>query len=177
VRGAVRATTAGGGIRIGRAGATVTASTAGGTIDIGSARGAVSAKNQGGPIQIGGADSVRCETLGGAIRLSKVSGSLNAWTGVGNIIANLVPGASISESSLSTGGGDITVFIPANLSLTIRAENGSSGSIKTIVSDDFPGIAVRTVGRVAVAEGKVHGGGPLLKLSATGGTIFIKKVE
>jgi hypothetical protein len=174
VGGSVRAITAGGGVRIGKAGGTVSASTAGGAIDVGQAGGAVTAKNSGGPIQIGGAEGVKCETAGGSIHLNKVSGSLVAWTGAGNVVANLASGRSTLASSLTTGGGDITVYIPAGAAITIRAENGTSGNVRTIVSE-FPGLEIRTVGRMAVADGKLHGGGPLLKLTSTGGTIYIKR--
>jgi hypothetical protein len=40
---------------------------------------------------------------------------------------------------------------------------------------DFPAVRVRRQGRLIVAEGPVNGGGPLLEISATVGTIFIRK--
>ena len=49
-----------------------------------------------------------------------------------------------------------------------------SDTIQRIVSE-FPGIPVRLQGTQVVAEGAINGGGPLLRISGTGGTIFIKK--
>jgi hypothetical protein len=58
--------------------------------------------------------------------------------------------------------------------VTIRAQNELSDSIRRIVSD-FPGISVRVEGGQVIAEGPVNGGGPVLRISGTGGTIFIKR--
>ncbi len=174
VRGSVRASTAGGGVTIGRAGGAVIASTAGGSIEIDHAAGAVTANNLGGPIRVGSGDDVTVESGGGAIRLSGVSGRLRASTVVGDIYASLAGGRRGGESLLTTGGGDITIVIPAGFPLTIRAENASPERARRIVSD-FPGIQVRTVGPLAVAEGSVNGGGPLVRLAGTGGTIYIRQ--
>jgi hypothetical protein len=117
---------------------------------------------------------VRCENAGGGVHLDNVSGSVRVTTAVGNVIARLLAGKPMADSFLSTGSGDITVFIPSNVGLTIRAQNDLSDSIRRIVSD-FPGIAVRVVGGQVIAEGAVNGGGPVLRISGTGGTIFIKR--
>lgn len=173
-RGPVHASTAGGGIRIDAAGGPVEAATAGGSLEIGRVRGMVTAKNLGGPIRIGEAYGVSAETAGGAIHLERVSGILKASTAVGNVFASLAGARTIQDSVLETGGGDITVIIPARSGITIRAENASAPAMRKIISD-FPEITVRTVGPLAIGEGKIYGGGSLLKLSGTGGTIFIKK--
>jgi len=68
------------------------------------------------------------------------------------------------------------VYIPSGAVITIRAEGDRSGGARSIVSE-FPGIAVRAEGPVAIAEGSLNGGGPLLRLAGIGGTIFIKKQE
>jgi hypothetical protein len=60
------------------------------------------------------------------------------------------------------------------LGVTIRAQNELAGNIRRIVSD-FPGISVRVEGGQVVAEGQVNGGGPILRISGTGGTIFIRR--
>ena len=173
VAGAVTALTAGGGIQIGKAGATVSVNTAGGVIEIGSARGMVTAQSQGGPIQVGAAAGVKCETGGGAITLSNISGALRASTAVGNIIARLLLD-NAEDSYLGTGGGDITVFLPSNLGITIQAQNESGQSLRQIVCD-FPAVKVRRQGSMVVAEGEINGGGPVLRLAGAGGTIFIRR--
>ena len=174
VDGALRASTAGGGIHVVNAGDTVIANTAGGPIQIDRAHGSVTARNSGGPIQIGYAASVNCESASGTIQVKSASGSMRASTAVGSIIASYLSGRPALDSFLSTGSGDITVWIPSHLSVTIRARNEASGNVRTIVSD-FAGIGVRSEGAAVVAEGRINGGGPVLRLAGNGGMIFIRK--
>jgi len=174
VQGLVHATTMAGSIRILNAGSAVIASTGGGPIDVGQAHGVVTARNSGGPVKVGSAEGVRCENAGGGVNLNNISGSVRVSTAIGSIIASLLAGKPMSDSFLSTGGGDITVIIPSNLGVTIRAQNELAGNIRRIVSE-FPGISVRVEGGQVVAEGPVNGGGPILRISGTGGTIFIKR--
>ena len=174
IKGLVHASTMAGSIRISNAGSAVIASTGGGPIDVGQAHGLVTARNSGGPVKVGSAEGVRCENAGGGVNLDNISGGVRVSTAVGSIIASLLAGKTMSDSFLSTGGGDITVIIPSNLGVTIRAQNELAGSIRRIVSD-FPGIRVRVEGGQVVAEGPVNGGGPILRISGTGGTIFIKR--
>src|ERR1700691_71525 len=174
VHGLVHAATMAGSIRILNAGSAVIASTGGGPIDVGQAHGLVTARNSGGPVKVGSAEGVRCENAAGGVNLDNISGSVRVSTAVGSIIATLLAGKPMADSFLSTGGGDITVIIPSNLGVTIRAQNELAGNIRRIVSD-FPGISVRVEGGQVVAEGPVNGGGPILRISGTGGTIFIRR--
>jgi len=172
--GSVRADTAGGAIRVTNAGGPVTASTGGGPIVIGKAGGIVITRNMAGPVQVGGAPGVRSESGTGAIRLTNIGGAMRVSTAMGNIMASLLGGAAFSDSFLATGNGDITVLIPSNVGVTIRAQNDSADSQRRIVCD-FPSVPVRMRGMQVVAEGAVNGGGPLLQITGTGGTIFIKR--
>jgi DUF4097 and DUF4098 domain-containing protein YvlB len=174
VTGNVRAATTAGTVRVARAGGTVIASTGGGPIEVGEARGIVELRNAGGPVRVGAASGVRCESAAGAIQLRNVSGSLRASTAIGSILAQLIAGRVAGDSFLTTGGGDITVLIPSNVGVKILAENELSGGHRRIVSE-FPGIHMRVQGAQLVAEGDINGGGPLLRISGTGGIIFIKR--
>jgi hypothetical protein len=174
VTGLVRASTGGGGIKIVRAGSAVVASTAGGPIQVERAGGKVTVKSSAGPIQVNAANNVQCENASGGIQLRNVSGSLHAITQAGNISAALLGNHPFADSVLTTGSGDITVFIPSNLGVTIHAENVSADSLRRIVSD-YPGLPVRLIGTAVVAEGPINGGGALLNIRGTGGTIYIKK--
>ena len=83
----------------------------------------------------------------------------------------------MQDSILSTGAGDITVYIPSNLPLTVKALN-ESGPQGTIISE-FSEILVRNAAEAArervLAEGTLNGGGPVLRLTSTGGTIYVKR--
>ena len=170
----VRADTAGGAVRVTNAGGAVTATTGGGPIAIGRAGGIVITRNMAGPVQIGGAPGVRSESGTGAIQLANIFGSMRVSTAVGSIIASLLAGSPLSDSFLATGNGDITVLIPSNVGVNIRAENDLADSPRRIICD-FPGVPVRMRGMQVVAEGPVNGGGPLLRITGTGGTIFIRR--
>ncbi|HET8547905.1 MAG TPA: hypothetical protein VFL57_07875 [Bryobacteraceae bacterium] len=169
--GPVHAATAGGNIVVERAGSWVSANTAAGRIEVQHARGAVSAENSGGSIEVGPAAGARVEASGGAIRLRGTSGALRAATDVGSIRAELIRGVMLKDSLLSTGGGDVTVFIPSNLALTVKAQN-PAGRPARIVSD-FPDFLHRTA--AAILEGSLNGGGPVLTISASGGTIYLRE--
>lgn len=175
--GPMHAATAGGNIRVERATSTVFARTAAGLIEVQQAAGLVTAESSGGAIQVNAANGVRCDSTGGAIRLRNVGGPLRASTAVGSILAELLSGNRIQDSSLSTNSGDITVFISSNLPLTVMARNESAGWAGRIVSD-FPEIQPRG-GQVGfnpvVAQGALNGGGPLLKINVIGGTIYLRR--
>jgi DUF4097 and DUF4098 domain-containing protein YvlB len=175
VDGPVHCSTNGGAIHVAQAGNIVIADTAGGPIDVGYAKGMVTAKNSGGPIQVGSASGARCESANGAIHLTSVGGSLKASTAMGSIIARFQT-QPVEDSFLSTGAGDITVWIPSNLKITLRAQNASYGGPRRIVSD-FPDFMVKLAGAATVAEGALNGGGPLVRIAGTGGTIYIRREE
>jgi Putative adhesin len=176
--GPVHALTAGGNIRVQRAAASVTAHTSGGLIDVIQAEGPVKADSASGCIRVASAKGVRLESAGGTIQLRGVSGALRAATASGNILAEIPLNARIEDSNLTTGHGDVTVFIPSNLAVTVQAHNESKGRLGRIVSE-FPEIQVRLErfreARPAIAEGALNGGGPRLQISATGGTIYLRR--
>ncbi len=177
--GPVQATTGGGNIRIERAASTVNARTAGGLIQVQQADGPVTAESSGGAIQVNSAKGVRCESAGGAIRLRNVAGAVHAFANSGSILAELVSGSALMDSILSTNAGDITVLIPSNLALRLQATNESGGSGR--INSDFPQFRPQ-VGGIAgagplMAEGSLNGGGPLLRVNVTGGTIYLRRAK
>jgi hypothetical protein len=173
VGGPVRAQTRAGGIHIAHAGGTVTATSGGGRILVDKANGVVVTHNMAGPVEVGAAAGVQCESGAGGVQIGNILGSMTVSTMMGSILANLL-GGKPADSFLATGDGDITVLIPSNVGVTIRAESEMADTLRRIVSE-FPGIPVRRQGAQIVAEGPVNGGGPLLRISATQGTIFIKR--
>ena len=117
--GPLHATTAGGSIRVHRAGASVIARSDGGLIEIGRAGGVVTAQTRGGSIEVGSSQGAQCESAAGAIRVRGLGGPLRAQTAMGSILAELLPGVRLDDSSLNTGSGDITVFIPSNVAVSV----------------------------------------------------------
>lgn len=178
IAGPVHASTAGGNIHIGRAGDSVAAKTSAGRIEVVEARGVVIAANSGGSIQVGSAPGVRLEATGGSIRLRGSSGALRAVSDSGSIFAELNARMPLRDSILTTGAGDITVFIPSNIPVTVQALNESARPGRII--SEFSEIPVRQAdeNRSAMfAEGVLNGGGPILRLTSTGGTIYLRRVR
>jgi hypothetical protein len=173
VDGALRADTAGGGIHVRKAGGAVAATSGGGQIVVDQAKGTVTARNLAGPVAVGGAAGIHCESGSGGIRLARIVGPMRVSTSMGSILADLA-GARLVDSFLATASGDITVVIPSNLGVNIRAVNAMADTLRRIVSD-YPALPPRRMGNRVVAEGALNGGGPLLEISDTGGTIFIKR--
>ena len=178
VGGPLYATTEGGNINVWKALAAVQARSAAGLIEVVEAAGIVTAETRQGSIQIGAARGARCESGDGTIRLRGVAGPVRCSTASGSILAEWVAGGRQDESFLAAGAGDVTVLLPSNLPVMVKARNDSPELVGRIISD-FPQIRVRTLGfeptRPAIAEGVLNGGGPTLRINAAGGTIFLRK--
>ena len=182
VRGTLRAETLGGGITAKNVGGDLVAATSGGSIDLARVSGRVRAETAGGSIRVASAPAgVRAETAGGDIRLTGVSGAVVAANAAGNIQIYLVSGHKLRDSVLETNVGNIEVWIPADLKITVRAVVELAKSMRRIHSD-FPSIRVKQKvdgfgpGSV-VAEGTLNGGGPVLRVLNTAGRIKIRRLE
>ena len=171
----VYASTAGN-ILIERAAKAVTAVANGGLITVQQAGGMVTAETSGGSIQIDSAKGARCNSGAGTIRLGKVSGSVVAATQNGSIFADIGPDMRLDGSFLNTQDGDITVFLPSKLAVTVvaRIESGPGGG--GIVSE-FPEVAALPIPQgfhPLTARGSLNGGGPVLKVQAGRGSIYLR---
>jgi len=171
--GPLSAETGAGAVHVDRAAGEVNAITGGGLIWVGSAKGLVTAHNAAGAVSVGSAGGVHCESGSGGVQLADISGGMRVSTALGSIVASLLNGKA-ADSYLATGNGDITVVVPSNLRVTIQAENETADTLRRIVSD-FPQIQTRRQGSRLVAEGRLNGGGPVLRVSSMGGIIFIKR--
>jgi hypothetical protein len=171
--GPVHAVTAGN-IQVGTARSSVSARSEGGLIAVNEAGGIVTAETAGGSIQVGSSAGVRCESAAGAIRVKGVRGAVRAYTASGSILAELLPGVELQDSSLHALVGDITVYIPSNIAVSIRAWN-EGGSGRGRIISDFPEVQPDNGRRgPAKAEGTLNGGGPLLRISASG-NIYLRR--
>ncbi len=178
--GPVTVSTQGGGIAVDECGGTLQAETQGGGIAVGSVNGAVVLTTQGGSIHLNGArGKVRAETMGGGMKLLNLTHGVNAETMAGSIVAEFVGGRdTFSASSLETTQGDVIVYLPAGLGVNIEADiDVAQGHT---IRSDFPEVRVTTEGgtygpKQVYAVGAINGGGPLLKLHTTTGSIVIQR--
>jgi DUF4097 and DUF4098 domain-containing protein YvlB len=193
IGGDVRVETGGGSIKVSSAGGQVIASSGGGTLSIGGGKdmnletgggsiyvdkctGAMKASTGGGSIDVNQVDGhALVESGGGSIKVGPVKGGVRAETGSGPIVADLATGGTpFTDSRLETSAGNIIVYLPDNLGVTIRAAvevaNGQG------IISDFPGLKITYANdhygpREAYAEGALNGGGPILHVHTTTGSI------
>jgi TonB family protein len=186
IRGTAQLETDGGNITVGEAGALVGVRTGGGQIDFGEVHGSVHAETGGGGVRVMYVSGpMEVETSGGGICLTRVSNVVRAATGNGTITAWITPDSGDASrpvrlpgpSQLSSGSGDIVVFLPRNLAATIEAsvENGGADRIE---ADSALGLNMETHEDGPVrASGVLNGGGALLKLKSNAGKIRLQYVD
>ena len=94
--------------------------------------------------------------------------------------AGAPPGMSVSNCSTVTVAGDVVVYLPSELPVTIKAsiEMANGHTIRS----DFSGLTVTSDSgswgpREIHAEGKLNGGGPVLRVQTTNGNIEFRKTS
>ncbi len=178
--------TEGGNITVGQAGNLVSVRTGGGQIDFGEVRGSVRAQTGGGGIRIMYVSGpMEVESSAGSICLTRVAGTVRAATAGGTITAWINPDAPSSGgkvqlpglSQLTSGNGDIIVFLPRNLAADIDAQVESGGE-RRIEADPALALQIQNRGNGPVrATGALNGGGPPLRLRTTAGKIRLQFLD
>ncbi|HJT71448.1 MAG TPA: hypothetical protein VJ731_14710 [Terriglobales bacterium] len=159
--GQVKAETGGGSIELGEVGEAVM-ETGGGTLKLSSAKGMVKAEAGGGNIELYGVPAAHVET------------------GAGAIMAKFIASSTATDSEIETGAGDITIYLDANMHVTLRASiEAASGHH---ITSDFSEFRVSSEGgqwgpKLVSAEGSLNGGGPVLKIRTTMGNINIRRAQ
>jgi TonB family protein len=189
ISGRAQLETDGGNITLKQAGSFVSVRTGGGQIDFGEVRGSVRAQTGGGGIRIITVSGpMEVESNGGSICLTRVAGAVQAATAGGTIQAWINPdgnssGGKVSlpgASQLSSGAGDINVFLPRNLAVNIDAlvENGG---LSRIDADPALFLNIQSMGNRGAgpirATGALNGGGEVLKLRTTVGKIRLQFLD
>jgi TonB family protein len=186
IKGTARLETDGGNIAVGEAGSYVTVRSTGGQIDFGEVHGSVRAETGGGGIRvISVAGPMEVASTGGSICLTRVANRVHAETGEGTITAWINPEAANRErlvrlpgaSQLASRTGDIMVFLPRNIAMTIDATVETGGPSRIEADPSLPlNIQSQVNGPVHVV-GALNGGGSVLKLHTTGGKIHLQYLE
>ena len=191
VAGTLRATTSGGHITAGNIGGDAVLRTGGGQIYAGKIAGTAALDSGGGNIHIEGAGStVTADTAGGGIvlrqadaplRVSANNGGITAW--LRDISGPKTGGDAAAQkprqsSQLSSTGGDIVLYIPRKLAVTIDAivEQGSGHRVAT-----DPSLPVKIschdssdTARTIHCAGLLNGGGALFHVKAVSGNIVLR---
>jgi hypothetical protein len=177
VGGVGRIDTGAGNIYVGRSTAGLVASTGGGQIEVGEASGIVRAQTGGGGIRIvRSVGPTRLDTGSGGIYLTQAENAVRATTGSGGITAWFGRGAKLTgPCRLEAGEGDIVVYLPRLLPVTVDAQIELGSNHRVFVDPALPLKVVygdRGEGDNAVrAEGALNGGGATLILRTVSGNI------
>jgi len=169
VEGPVNGSTSGGGITLTGTRGRAVVRTSGGPIRISDTEGDVDASTSGGPIAIDGVSGrVKAHTSGGSIDAQGITGAIDASTSGGWVNASL-RGQPQNECRLYTAGGSISVSLPRDAHVNLEAST-SGGAVST----DFP---VPYTGDRHQRELRtpLNGGGPLLYLHTSGGSINVRR--
>jgi DUF4097 and DUF4098 domain-containing protein YvlB len=159
--GRVKASTGGGSVDLSDIGGPAEIETGGGSIRLTSAKGHVHAETGGGGIELYGVPSARAETGAGAITVKLVN-----------------TGGERNNSDLETGAGDITVYIASDVAVDVRASVDMGNGHH--ITSDFPDIHIGAEGdkwgpKTLTAEGKLNGGGPMVKVHTSTGDIRFRR--
>lgn len=198
IKGNLDAFTGGGSISLGTGLRNAVLESGAGDVRVTFCGGQLKAQSGGGNLLLGDVDGpVDIRTTGGNLRLHSAKGFVQAHTTAGSIELDDVPSADATAevgsimakftatnrreptSMLETSIGDITVFLPFDLHVTVRArvDLGAGHAI----SSEVPGIRTETDnngGNESIfAKGELNGGGPVLKVHTANGNISFKRLE
>ena len=169
LEGEVNIRTSGGSLKLDNITGPVWGKTSGGSIRVGDVEGDVDVNTSGGSIKIERAwGTVRAHTSGGGITVNEVMGTIDADTSGGSIKA-AISRQPESDCRLSTSGGSVTVYLDPGIAVDLDAST-SGGRVHT----DIP-LTVKGEINKRKLKSKINGGGPLLYLHTSGGSIYIKE--
>lgn len=163
---ATRTNTGSGNIELSSVGGSSRAGTGSGNITARQVHGDFSGRTGSGNVTVDQAagGNVEMNSGSGSLEARGVRGSLNASTGSGGVTAE---GEMTSDWNLRTSSGSIRVKLPSEAAFTVEARS-SSGSIEV----NHPMTVQGRIGRREV-NGTVRGGGSLLAVSTSSGSIRI----
>ena len=136
--------------------------------------GDVFAQTDDGAIRLEGVDG-RCDvaTGDGSITIHGRLDGLRARTSDGSVVVKLLPGSRVtSEWSLSSGEGQMVLYVPDGLSASIDAETGE-GRARVDPALGFSGLSDLPRG---ILRGVLGGGGQIVRLRTQDGAIALKRL-
>lgn len=186
----VDAHTSGGDITVDGTNGALEVSTSGGDIDLKNIKDVIKAKTSGGDVEAANViNGIYATTSGGDIDLVDIQGFIEAKTSGGDVEAKMTlkDFSKDHHVNMKSSGGNITLYLPEKLPATITAViniRGASWRDYDIYSD-FPLTSKKEAdedkrGRreeIIRSEGKINGGGDLIMLETTNGSISIKKLR
>ncbi len=173
ISGPLDVNTSGGNIRLTQIQGDTHAHTSGGNINVEGLVGAVDLHTSGGNINIeGNISALKAHTSGGHIKAdlhSPVLEPLELGTSGGNVHAILSAGIQ-APAELKTSGGSVSIELPHDQAFEIYAKS-NGGNVSLNHGGSFQG----TLNKKKI-EGNINGGGPLVKMTTSGGRVDIKEI-
>lgn len=165
-RGAIDGSTSGGSIQLESCSGEITLKTSGGPVNSENGNGTFHLGTSGGSITIEGhRGAISTRTSGGTITASGIDGRIDGHTSGGAIRVAL--GVPTGDCHLSTSGGAIAVSLPPGTGVGLDA-----ATVGGAVRSDLP-VDSEADGSRNRLNGTINGGGPLLHLRTSGGSIRI----
>jgi hypothetical protein len=162
-------TNSNGGVRIDGVDGSVNARTSNGAIHVEKVNGPVEATTSNGSIEVTDATgNLMMHTSNGHIQADHVTGTVEAESSNGSITLNFTA-APKNNVHATTSNSSIEISLPESAAVRVRAST-SNGSI----SSDYE-VAQSGDNSKNHLEGAIHGGGPLLDLETSNGSIKIVK--
>ncbi len=135
--------------------------TSGGSIHVGQLNGNLHANTSGGSINLSEIKgNINANTSGGGIQINNVQGEVYATTSGGSITANITK--LEKQLVLKTSGGSVNATIPSGLSLNLDLRGNRVNTSLNNFSGESKSDRVR---------GTVNGGGILVELATSGGSV------
>ena len=178
-----------GSLRVSGTNGAVNLRTTNGSVRVSAVNGAVSANSTNGAIELVGLNgAATARTTNGRIKMDEIQGPMEASTTNGSIVAAMAKSTDDRKMRFSTTNGAIELRLPAGLKNDVRAST-SNGSIEVKMPNGAAfQVAARTSGASIRSdfnvegevtkkriEGKVGGGGALLDLSTSNGSISLQR--
>ena len=115
---------------------------------------------------------IQFEVTNGGVNLKRLAGDVSGSTVNGGIQVELTgPSWEGRQMEISTRNGGVTVAMPASYSAHIQAETNSGG-----IQSDFP-VAMEGNTRPRRLDFMLGGGGPLVHVTTTNGSVRLKHAE
>lgn len=170
VDGTVKASTVGGSLKVKNVTGSLTASSKGGSLTVGNVGGDLEVRCEGGSATIGKVGGrITATTTGGGLSIKEAADAIDATSNAGWVTAYLVkvPG---SDCKITANDGGIDLRLAESIAVTIDAActNGS-------IMSDFKVAAKKGDTNSNLLKGDINGGGPVVTLRASKGSIHLNK--
>ena len=169
VDGRAKASTLGGSLKLGNVSGPVTATSRGGSLSIGDVGADLEARSYGGSTKVGHVNGrVLATAEGGSVSIEEATEVIEATANGGSVKASISKQPR-SDSKITANAGSIDLRLPASVAVTIDAACTAGG-----ISSDF-NIDKKQRDDPTRLKGNINGGGPVVMLRATAGSIHLRK--